>query len=425
MTVQLLRPFGLLGTLSLALALPCLAVALEREAPEALGFSPERLARLDAALARYNERGELAGSVTLVARHGKIAYLGAFGQRDREAGDPMSEDDIFRIASQSKAIVSVAAMMLVERGELLLQDPVGDYLPAFASTTVAVPREGGGYEVVPAARPVTVRDLLTHTSGFDYGQGGLAEDRWAEAGIQGWYLIDRNESIQDIAARIASLPAAAHPGERWIYGYNTDILGALVERVSGQPLDRFLAEQIFEPLGMRDTQFYLPPSRRERLATVYSMRDGELERAPAPGGSVGQGGYVNGPRRVHSGGAGLLSTAQDYARFLQMLLNGGELDGQRLLSPKTVELMTVSHLGDIEFNAGQGFGLGFYVVEDLGTRGVPGSVGEFGWGGAYHSTYWVDPAEALIVVHLTQLIPAGDVDDQGKIRTLVYQALVD
>ena len=425
MSVDTRRFLGSMLCLCLGLALPGLASSLERGSPEALGFSAERLARLDAALARYSDEGELAGSVTLVARHGKIAYLGAFGQRDREADDPMSEDDIFRIASQSKAIVSVAAMMLVERGELLLQDPVGDYLPAFASTTVAVPRDGGGYEVVPAARPVTVRDLLTHTSGFNYGQGGPADELWAEAGIQGWYLIDRDESIQDIAARMAALPAAAHPGERWVYGYNTDILGALVERVSGQPLDRFLTEQIFEPLGMRDTQFYLPSARRERLATVYSMRDGKLERAPAPGGSVGQGAYVNGPRRVYSGGAGLLSTATDYARFLQMLLNGGELDGRRLLSPKTVELMTVSHLDDIEFNAGQGFGLGFYVVEDLGARGLPGSVGEFGWGGAYHSTYWVDPAEALIVVHLTQLIPAGGVDDQGKIRTLVYQALVD
>jgi CubicO group peptidase (beta-lactamase class C family) len=176
---------------------------------------------------------------------------------------------------------------------------------------------------------------------------------------------------------------------------------------------------------MRDTQFYLPAARRDRLATVYSMADGKLERAPAPGGSIGQGAYVNGPRTVFSGGAGLLSTAPDYARFLQMLLNGGELDGRRLLGRKTVELMTVDHLGDVPFNAGQGFGLGFYVVEDLGARGVPGSVGEFGWGGAYHSTYWVDPAEDLIVVHLTQLIPAGDVDDQDTVRTLVYQALVD
>lgn len=407
-------------------ALSSVAVpALERGSPEELGFSAERLGRLEAALAGYAEQGRIAGSVTLVARHGQVAYLGAFGHRDIESSDAMSEDDIFRIASQSKAVVSVAVMMLAERGALLIQDPVGKYLPAFEHTNVAAPREGGGYDIVPAARPVTVRDLLTHTSGFGYGTGGAADDRWEAAGMQGWYLVDRDGSIQDIAARIAELPAAAQPGERWIYGYNTDILGALVEQVSGQPLDRFLSEQIFEPLGMRDTQFYLPASRHDRLATVYSMRDGKLERAPAPGGSVGQGAYVNGPRSVFSGGAGLLSTARDYARFLQMLLNGGELDGRRLLGRKTVELMTVNHLGDVPFNAGQGFGLGFYVVDDLGARGVPGSVGEFGWGGAYHSTYWVDPVEDLIVVHLTQLIPAGEVDDQGTVRALVYQALVD
>lgn len=414
------------GGFVVCFGLSSLAVlALERGAPEDLGFSAERLERLEAALSAYSEQGRIAGSVTLVARHGEIAYLGAFGYRDLESRDAMSEDDIFRIASQSKAVVSVAVMMLVERGALLIGDPVGKHLPAFEHTNVAVAREGGGYDVVPAARQVTVRDLLTHSSGFGYGTGGPADEQWEAAGIQGWYLIDRDDSIADIAAQIAELPASAHPGERWIYGYNTDILGALVERVSGQPLDRFLREQIFEPLAMQDTQFYLPAARRDRLATVYSMQDGKLERAPAPGGSVGQGAYVNGPRSVFSGGAGLLSTAADYARFLQMLLNGGELDGRRLLGRKTVELMTVNHLGDVPFNAGQGFGLGFYVVEDLGARGVPGSVGEFGWGGAYHSTYWVDPAEDLIVVHLTQLIPAGDVDDQDTVRTLVYQALVD
>jgi CubicO group peptidase (beta-lactamase class C family) len=212
---------------------------------------------------------------------------------------------------------------------------------------------------------------------------------------------------------------------QWIYGYNTDILGALVEVVAGKPLDQVLRERIFEPLGMRDTEFYLSPGKRDRLAAVYSMNDGKLERAPTPGNAVGQGHYVEGPRKNFSGGAGLLSTAADYARFLQMLLDGGELDGRRILSRKSVELMTTSHLGNVAFNAGQGFGLGFYVVEDLGARGWPGSVGEFGWGGAYHTTYWVDPREELVVVHMTQLVPAGTVDDQDKVRALVYQAIVD
>jgi CubicO group peptidase (beta-lactamase class C family) len=399
------------------------AASLERATPEALGLSSERLERLSAALRAYVEDEQLAGSVTIVARHGKIAYLEAFGQRDRAARAPMRDDTIFRIASQSKAIVSTAAMILQEEGKLLITDPVGRYLPEFAETTVGVPRRDGGYDVVRAARPITIRDLLTHTSGFDYGTG-VAADRWAKAGIQGYYFSDRNEPIRETVKRMAALPASAHPGERWIYGYSIDILGALVERAAGMPLDEFLAERIFVPLGMTDTSFYLPREKRDRLATVYALVDGRLERAPEEG-SAGQGAFVDGPRKSFSGGAGLLSTAGDYARFLQMILNGGELDGAQILSRKTVELMSVSHLGDIEFRPGQGFGLGFSVLEDVGTRGTPGSVGELGWGGAYHSTYWIDPVERLVVVHLTQLIPAGDVDDQDKVRTLIYQAIAD
>ena len=360
------------------------------------------------ALEAYVENGQVAGSVTLVARRGRIAYFEAFGNRDREANAPMQTDAIFRIASQSKAIVSVAAMTLVEEGKLLLTDPVGKYLPEFMETKVAVARDGGaGYDVVKAARPITVRDLLTHTSGFGYGNG-VGGDLWTAAGQTGYYFADKDETIRDSVRRIASLPAHAQPGTQWIYGYNTDILGALVEVVAGKTLDQVLRERIFEPLGMRDTEFYLSPGKENRLTAVYSQNAGKLERAPTPGNAVGQGHYVDGPRKNFSGGAGLLSTATDYARFLQMLLNGGELDGRRILSRKTVELMTTSHLGDIAYNAGQGFGLGFYVVEDVGARGSPGSVGEFGWGGAYHTTYWVDPREELVVVHLTQLVPAGD-----------------
>jgi CubicO group peptidase (beta-lactamase class C family) len=363
--------------------------------------------------------------VTLVARRGRIAYFEAFGSRDREANAPMQTDAIFRIASQSKAIVSVAAMTFVEEGKLLLMDPVGKYLPELMETKVAVAQDGGtAYDVVKARRPVTVRDLLTHTSGFGYG-AGVGGDLWAAAGQTGYYFAHRDETIRESVRRIASLPAHAQPGTRWVYGYSTDILGALVEVVAGKPLDEVLRERVLGPLGMRDTEFYLTPGKENRLTAVYSRNGSALERAPTPGDAVGQGHYVTGPRKSFSGGAGLLSTAADYARFLQMLLNGGELDGRRILSRKTVELMTTSHLGDIDYNAGQGFGLGFYVVEDVGARGTHGSVGEFGWGGAYHTTYWVDPREELVVVHLTQLVPAGDVDDQAKVRALVYQAIVD
>ena len=390
---------------------------------ETLGLSSERLARLDAALAAYVEDEQYAGSVTLVLRDGQVAFFEAYGDRDRESRAPMQADTIFRIASQSKAVISTAAMILQEEGKLLIGDPVGKYLPEFLETTVAVPRAGGGYDVVRASRPITIRDLLTHTSGFDYGTG-IAADRWEAAGIQGYYFSDRDEPIRETVRRMAALPASAHPGTQWIYGYNIDILGAVVEAASGQPLDEFLEEKLFGPLGMVDTQFYLPRAERERLATVYALVDGELERAPEEG-SAGQGAFVEGPRRSFSGGAGLLSTAMDYARFLQMILNLGELDGVRILSPTTVGLMSVDHLGDIEFRPGLGMGLGFSVVEDLGLRGLPGSVGELAWGGAYHTTYWIDPLEALVVVHLTQLIPAGDVDDQNKLRALVYQAIID
>lgn len=401
------------------------AQTLQRARPEAVGLSSERLKRLSEALNGYVKDGRLPGGVVLVARRGKVAYTEAFGQRDREAGAPMREDAVFRIASQTKALVSVGVMILQEEGRLLISDPVGKYLPEFRETTVAVPKQGGGYEVVKAKRPVNIRDLLTHTAGIGYG-GGVARDRWEQAKITGWYFADRDEPVGATVARMAALPFDAQPGERWVYGYSTDILGALVEKVSGQPLDAFLRARIFDPLGMKDTHFYLPESKAERVAVVYSAKEaGGLERAPEPGGMVGQGAYLKGPRKSFSGGAGLLSTANDYARFLSMLLNGGELDGTRLLSRKSVELMTVDHLDGKPFRDGQGFGLGFLVVKDLGARGQTGSVGEYGWGGAYHSTYWVDPKEQLVVVYFTQLIPARGLDDHDKLRALIYQAIVD
>ncbi|MCM3873969.1 MAG: beta-lactamase family protein [Pyrinomonadaceae bacterium] len=392
--------------------------------PEAVGLSSERLKRLSTTLNDYVKDGRLSGGVALVARHGKVVYVEAFGQRDREAGSPMREDAIFRIASQSKALVSVGVMILQEEGRLLLSDPIGKYLPEFRETTVAVPQEGGGYEVVKAQRPITIRDLLTHTAGIGYGDG-VARDRWQAAGITGFYFADRDEPIGATVSRMAALPFDAQPGERHVYGYSTDILGALVERVSGETLDAFLRSRILVPLRMTDTYFYLPESKKDRLAVVYWRQTaGGLERAPDPGGSDGQGAYLKGPRKSYSGGAGLLSTAADYGRFLQMLLNGGELDGTRIMSRKSVELMTVDHLGDKTFRSGEGFGLGFSVVKDLGARGVPGSVGEFGWGGAYHSVYWVDPKEQLVVVYFTQLMRGGDIDDHRKLRALVYQAIV-
>ena len=325
-------------------------------------------------------------------------------------------------------------MMLQEEGRLLISDPVGRHLPEYLETTVARANDDGTYDVVAARQPITIRHLLTHTAGITYG-GGTAAREWVEADITGWYFAHRDEPIRETVRRMAALPFEADPGEYWVYGYATDILGAVVEVASGLPLDEFLRTRIFEPLGMTDTHFYLPPEKRDRLTVVYSAGQDGLARAPDPGGMVGQGAYVDGPRMSFSGGAGLLSTAPDYARFLQMLLNGGKLGDARILSPKSVELMTVDHLGGLlvrdlndasaVFGAerGVGFGLGFRVVEDVGAHGVPGSEGIYGWGGAYHSSYWVDPEEELVVVYLAQLIPAGNLDDHAKFRALVYQAI--
>jgi CubicO group peptidase (beta-lactamase class C family) len=398
---------------------------LPRAQPEEVGLSSERLQTLGKVLKGYTDDGKLAGSVVLVARRGKLAYYEAFGQRDREAKAPMQKDSLFRIASQTKAVVSVGALMLVEQGKLLLTDPVSKYIPEFKETTVAVPKEGGGYDVVKAKRQITVHDLLTHTSGLSYGNGPAA-DQWQKAGIQGYYFADRNEPIGATVARMAKLPMDVQPGEKWVYGYSIDVLGAVVEKASGMPLDVFKRTMVTEPLGMTDTAFYVPKEKRERMTAVY-QNNGKptLDRAPAPGLANGQGAYIDGPRKSFSAGAGFVSTAGDYARFLQMMLNNGQLDGKRLISRKTVELMTTDHIGPLAFRPGQGFGLGFSVVKDVGLYGEHTSVGEFGWGGAYHSTYWVDPHEQLVVVYLTQLNPAGEMDDYGKLRALIYQAIVD
>ncbi len=414
-----------LAVVSLLVAQTLFAQGLTPAKPESVGMSSARLERLTSALQAYVDDDRLAGAAAIVARRGKIAYLEAVGHRDKEAGSPMATDSIFRIASQTKALVSVGVMLLQEEGTLLITDPVGKYLPEFMATTVAQPNGRGGYDVVAARRLITIRDLLTHTAGISYGSGPAA-DQFEEAGITGWYFANRDESAGDVMARLAALPLDAHPGERWIYGYNTDILGAMIEKISDQTLGAFLRERLFDPLGMDDTHFFLPHGKADRLTTVYSATDHSgIERAPDPGHMVGQGAYVDGPRTSFSGGAGALSTVEDYATFLQMMLNGGELDGVRILSPTTVDLMTVDHTGDIDFRGDQGFGLGLSIVQDPGASRLPGSVGEYGWGGAYHSTYWVDPQEELVVVYMTQLIPAGGLDDQAKLRTLIYQSIVD
>jgi CubicO group peptidase (beta-lactamase class C family) len=338
----------------------------------------------------------------------------------------MTKDAIFRIASQTKAVISTGIMILQEEGKLLIQDPVSKYIPELKQTTVAEPKDGGGYTIVNAARVITVRDLLTHTAGIGYGYG-LAADAWQQAGIQGWYFADRDEPIAETIKRMGVLPMESQPGTKWVYGYSTDILGAIIERASGMPLDQFLKIKILDPLAMNDTHFYLPKGDVARLATVYSPIEGEaLKPAPKEGTMNSQGAYVEGPRKSFSGGAGLLSTADNYYRFLQMTANGGTLNGKRILSRTSINQMTVDHLAEgVSFNPGHGFGLGFRIVLDPGKSGEPGSIGEYGWGGAYGSTYWVDPQEELVVVYFTQVRPGSIVRDQLQLRALVYQALVD
>ena len=414
---------GLTAPLALSFAIP-LAAAQDLATPDSVGMSTSRLALLDSNLQRYVDEAKLAGQVYVLMRHGEVVAHEANGMQDIEDGIPMSTDTLFRIASQTKAITSLGIMMLQERGLLDINAPLSRYLPEWKEMQVAVANSSGGYTLEPARREITLRHLLTHTGGMSYGNG-VAASAWAQASIQGWYFADREEPVRDTIARMASLPLDAHPGEQWIYGYNTDILGAVIEQVSGQDLASFFATEIFAPLGMNDTHFYLPANKRGRLATVYRPADGGVEAIPETNGMQSQGLYDEGPRQSFSGGAGLLSTASDYAKFLQMTLNGGELNGTRLVSRKTIELMTTDHLGDIAFQPGQGFGLGFSIATDLGLRGTLGSEGEYAWGGAYHSVYWVDPVEDLLVVYLTQIIPATNLDDHTTLRNGVYQAIVD
>jgi CubicO group peptidase (beta-lactamase class C family) len=390
-------------------------------APESVGMSSERLARLTRVMHDATRTQEVAGTVTLIARSGRVVYHETAGYRDLEQKAPMQKDTIFRIASQTKAITSVGIMMLVEEGQLLLTDPVSKYIPAFEKTMVLAPEASGA--PVPAKRRITIRDLLTHTAGVSYGGETRLAEGYKSAGFTAWYFADRAEPIGVWMDRLATLPFATQPGERYVYGYSTDILGYVIEKIAGVSLETFLTTRILAPLGMRDSHFFLPASKASRLAAVYGqhVKTG-LTRAPE--GHPGQGQYVAGPRKAFSGGAGLLSTANDYARFLQMLLNKGELEGVRLLSPKTVEVMTVNHIGALYPVPGRGFGLGFETVEDLGQSGRYGSEGEFSWGGAYFSRYWADPKEQLVVVFLSQLLPSGGSDLQEKLRVLVYQAII-
>jgi len=372
---------------------------------------------------QYVVDGKVAGVVTMVVKDGKIVHEHAAGFRDIESADTLEVSDLFRIASQTKAVTSVAAMILVDEGKLSLEDPLSQFIPEFANTTVATVSEHVekgeiGYRLVPMEREITIRDLLTHTSGISYGFGP-ARQAFSEAGILGWYLASRDETIQETARMIANLPLTAQPGSEWVYGYSTDVLGAVVEIVSGQSLDTFFQDRIFDPLGMGDTRFFIPESRADRLVTVYGLVEGKLQRMPDGSIMQSQGEYLNGSRASLSGGAGLVSTAYDYTRFQLMLLGGGSLDGRQILSAESVTVMTTDQLGDLFDGDKDGFGLAFRIASE--NSGGPLPPGTFWGGGAYHSQYWIDPANNTVGIILTQLIPAAGSDILQRFKKLVYE----
>jgi CubicO group peptidase (beta-lactamase class C family) len=408
------------------LLVPSLAVLVAVATLSAQTLNQDRLKRIDRFFQEQVDQERIAGAVALVLQDGKPVYEKAFGWADKEARRKMTTDAIFRIASQSKALTSAVILSLMEEGKLSVTDAVGRYIPTFDRTTVAVPR-GGEMTTVPAKRPITLRDLLTHTAGISYGEEShiaalyKAKNLGAVTG-RGWYTADKDEPICDTMERLGTLPFVAQPGEAYVYGYNTDILGCVAEKASGQPLDELIRTRITGPLGMKDTMFYLPPKERDRLVTVYGSNaesQGKIVRAPDT--PLGQGNYVEGPRKSFAGGAGLLSTARDYARFLEAIRRGGEVDGVRILSPRAVALMTTNQSGTLHSDTGLGFGYGFETTDRYGANGLDG-VGAFGWGGAYGSNYRVDPQSKLVLVMMINQMPNASVVGT-RFPTLVYQAL--
>lgn len=401
---------------------------LKEASPLSAKVSEERLIRIDKMLQESIDSGWITGAVGFIARDGKIVYNKAFGLNDTETKSLMRTDNIFRIASQTKAITSVAVMMLYEEGKFLLDDPVSKYIPEFADPRVLdqFNEKDTTWTSVPANREITIRDLLTHTSGIDYAGIGSENMRaiYAKSGIPAVFGSDK-VILGDKIRVLGKLPLAHQPGEKFTYGLNVDVLGYLVEVLSGESLDHYFKTHIFEPLGMTDTYFYLPPSKVDRLVTAYFEDDSHHLIKWTDQTLVGV--EVNYPKvegTWFSGGAGLSSTTKDYATFLQMLLNKGEYNGKRLLSRRTVELMTSNQIGDLSLGTDK-FGLGFEITSKEGQAVLGVSEGSFAWGGFFGTTYWADPRERLVCLLFTQDFPLSHSEIQGKFKVLVYQALDD
>ncbi len=404
--------------------------------PEGLGLSSERLARIDAHLKnRYLDPGKIPGALTLVHRRGEIAYLSPLGLMDRERGKPMAPDTIFRIYSMSKPVTSVALMTLYEHGHFQLGDAVYKFIPEWRDLHVFRQGNHPRFLTTPCERPMTIRDLLMHTSGLTYGfmERTNVDAAYRKLGI-GTLARTFGGTLREMVEALAALPLEFSPGTAWNYSVSTDVLGYLVEVISGERFDEYLRRHIFEPLGMVDTGFSVPPEKVDRFAACYERGPGKkLQLQDDPETSR----YRREPR-FFSGGGGLVSTADDYLRFCRMLLAGGELDGARILGRKTIELMTSNHLpgghdltelalgffSEMPYE-GVGFGLGFSVKLDQAKAGMVGSVGEYAWGGAASTVFWIDPAEELIVLFLTQFMPSQTFNFRGQLKSIVYSALVD
>lgn len=383
--------------------------------PEAVGLSSERLQRVGAFVERLQNEGKISGAVTLVARQGKIVRLEAQGYGDLEGKRAMRTDDIFALASMTKPIATVGLLMLLEEERVLLSDPVEKYLPEFRNPKVAVPKADapGGYITVPAERSITIHDLLIHRSGMPT-TGGPAGAALAEAIRK----LPADAVLADRVKAYASVPLNFQPGAQWEYGASTEAIGRVIEVISGQPLDAYLRDRIFQPLGMVDTGFTVPAEKQSRLAVLYTA---------APDKGLIRAQQLPTSPKIFSAAGGLFSTASDYVRFCQMLLNGGTFEGHRLLSRKTIELMTAKHSDPIplSFLAGQYFGLGVAVRKDDGVAGLIGSPGTFGWSGAYNTYFRIDPKEQVIMILLVQRSPANNLELQYGFHNVVMQAIAD
>ncbi|WP_322797420.1 serine hydrolase domain-containing protein [Tepidiforma sp.] len=400
--------------------------------PVDLGLDPTRLGYLDDHLRRYVESGRLAGTLVLIARGGEIGHLSACGLADRERNVPMARDTIFRIYSMTKPLTSIALMQLYERGLVQLDDPVEKYIPEWKNLRVYVMGSGPSLVTKPVSRPMTVRDLLSHQSGLTYGflERTNVDAMYREKKIG---MAELNGTLRSMIEALAGLPLEFSPGEHWNYSVSTDVCGYLVEVISGQRFDRYLHEHVIAPLGMVDTAFHVPPEKQHRFAACYGYAPNGIRLIDDPASSD----YLHEPT-FFSGGGGLVSTIDDYFRFCQALLNGGELDGRRIIGRKTLDLMTENHLPDGKdlashalgrwaetTFAGIGFGLGFSVTLDPARAQISGSPGEYSWGGAASTTFWIDPLEDLIVIFMTQLMPSNAYNIRRELRAIVYGALAD